>query len=146
MPLRPGSFHRLQSGGWDHSWALGPSWGSGEFRDLPCLLTWPSCPALVSWRHHERPRPGPAAAQRHGRGLGLTELSRCLTLRWREVQPLKPRCPSGRGCRRRAVPHDPGGRGADEWKGPRRQRWPRRPGAGPRPRPQPASQPRGPAP
>lgn len=52
--------------------------GSGS---LPCLPTWPSCPAMVSWRHHERIRPGPAAAPRHGRGLGLTELTRRLTLR-----------------------------------------------------------------
>lgn len=55
---------------------------------------------MASWRHHERTRPGPAAAQRHGRGLGLTELLRRLPSRCAGAQPLKPRCPSELGCRR----------------------------------------------
>ena len=126
--------------------ALGPRL---RFRVISrlCLLTWPSCPGMVSWRHHERTRPGPAAAQGHGRGLGLTELSCRLSLRCAEAQPLKPRCPSGRRCRRQPAPLGSGGLGAGEGKEPSRQRWPRRPGAGPwpRPRPRPASLPARPA-
>lgn len=56
-----------------------PVWTLGAFGAF--LPTWPSCPAMASWRHHERTRPGPAASQRHGRGLGLTEPSRRLPSR-----------------------------------------------------------------
>lgn len=58
---------------------------------------------MASWRHHERTRPGPAATQRHGRGLGLTELSRRLTLRFagdpapEAAVPLRARLPTPAG-------------------------------------------------
>lgn len=59
-----------------------------------------------------------------------------------EVQPLKPRCPSGQGCRRHPASLRPRGREAGKEKRPHRQRWPRRPGDGPWPRPRPWLRPR----
>lgn len=61
-----------------NAWKLGRSQSKRRWRTQH---TWPSCPAMASWRHHERTRPGPEAAQRHGRGLGLTDPSRRLTSR-----------------------------------------------------------------
>lgn len=57
--------------------------------------TWPSCPSLESWRHHERPRPGPppsAAASHRTQRPGHLAAPR--------AQLQKPRWPSapGSGC------------------------------------------------
>lgn len=57
--------------------------------------TWPSCPSLESWRHHEQPRPGPppSAAASH-----LTQRPKHLAAPRAQLQ--KPRWPSapGSGC------------------------------------------------
>lgn len=57
--------------------------------------TWPSCPSLESWRHHERPRPGPppSAAASH-------RTQRPGHLAAPQAQLQKPRWPSapGSGC------------------------------------------------
>jgi hypothetical protein len=92
--------------------------------------TWPSCPSMESWRHHERPRLGPppraAASHRTHRPQHRAP---------QQAQLKKLRCPSaqGRGChstrpRRRGVTQATGRR----WQ---RESW--RPGLRPRPRPRP---------
>lgn len=92
--------------------------------------TWPSCPSMESWRHHERPRLGPppraAASHRTQRPQHRAP---------QQAQLKKLRCPSaqGRGChstrpRRRGVTRATGRR----WQ---RESW--RPGLRPRPRPRP---------
>lgn len=57
--------------------------------------TWPSCPSMESWRHHEQPRPGPppSAAASHRTHRPQHRAAR-------QAQLQKPRGPSaeGRGC------------------------------------------------